>query len=422
MARYYHKDDAAPHKDPFDETGEDGERPSAFAQLLDAEVLTPQGRRYRPWESVGGTVVHVGKEYVLVDLGGKASGALARGEWGDLPAPKVGDSLEAYVREDNGSEIVLTRSLRREDVGSEVLREAWASALPVEAKVEKVVKGGFEVSVAGQRGFVPSSQIDLHPLPDPQQYVGSVFRFQVTKYGRGGRDLVLGRRGLLVEEARERALEATRALAPGQSLQATITRIAEFGAFADIGGAEGLIPLGELSRERVRSASHVVKVGDTVQVRVLRVEHAPRLRISLSLKEGGEDPWMGQATRLTPGAKVQGKVTRFGEGGAYVEVAPGVEGLVHMNHLAWHRVGSPGEVVRVGDMAEVTVLSLDLGARRLSLSLKGPPPAGAMPSSDPAEAAQWETLRKAAAAQGSGESSLAAAFARAKQRQGSKSG
>ncbi|MCA2959550.1 MAG: S1 RNA-binding domain-containing protein [Silvanigrellales bacterium] len=373
MAKFHYVDKEDLSRDPFaaEERGSD-----EFEALLSGETVNVQTRRYRQGEQVTGRVMSVGEEFLFIELGGKNAGALAIEEYkgGDALMPKLGDDVTVYVREDNGSEVILTRQLRRGETDDTALRSAYENKVPVEAKIEKVTKGGFEASLSGKRAFVPQSQIDTVPVENPEAYVGQVFKFHITEF-KGGKNIVLSRKSILREEQQETVQALLRTLSVGQVLRATVTRLADFGAFADLGGVEGLIPLSELSWKRVKKAEEVVKPGEQVNVKILRIEHAPRLRIALSLKDAGEDPWVANATRLTPGEVLEGTVVRLADFGAFVSVFEGVEGLAHVSQLTWEkRVAHPREMVKEGQAVKVHVLSFDLEGHKLSLSVKGPMP------------------------------------------------
>ncbi|NBO39132.1 S1 RNA-binding domain-containing protein [bacterium] len=271
-------------RDPF--AAEDNET-TEFEKLLASESTSASLKRYRAGEPVAGRVLRVGGEYIFVDLGGKSTATLGVEEFtsAGLSIPVVGEEIQAYVRKDSGSEIILTRSLRRGEQDDGLLRSAFETRLPVEAKVEKVVKGGFEASLSGKRAFVPLSHMELGPISEPEVYVGQVLKFLIAEYKQGGKNIVLSRKSILKDEKDAKAGEILRTLEVGQKLSATITRLADFGAFADLGGVEGLIPMSELAWKRVAKAQDIVKIGDLVNVKVIRIEHAPRLRVALSLKQ-----------------------------------------------------------------------------------------------------------------------------------------
>lgn len=374
MANFRYIDPDENTRDPFAVVDK---QDTDFEKLLDTEGPQINTKRYRMGEQVTGTVIRIGQDFVFIDLGGKNTGALSIDEFvaPDAIKPILGEPFQAYVRSDNGSEIILTRTLRRSEMDDGLLRLAHESMLPVEAKIEKVTKGGFEASVGGKRAFVPLSQMEVGRIESPEAYIGAVLKFHITEYKQGGRNIVLSRRTLLREENESKSQELLRNIEVGQTLRATITRFATFGAFADLGGVEGLIPMSELAWKRVKSAEDVVKAGEVVHVKVLKIERVPKLRIGLSLKDAGEDPWMSMATRLTPGEQIQGRITRLSEFGAFVEVIGGIEGLIHISQLTWDKkVGHPREVVKEDQEVSIHILSVDLEGHKLSLSLKGPMP------------------------------------------------
>lgn len=284
MSKFHFIDSDELGRDPF--AAEDNES-TEFEKLLASEGQSASLKRYRPGEPVSGQVLKAGSEYLFIDLGGKSTATLAVEEFvtAGLEVPGVGEEVQAFVRKDTGSEILLTRSLRRGEQDDSLVRSAYENRLPVEAKVEKVVKGGFEASLSGKRAFVPLSHMELGTVADPESYVGQVLKFLVAEFKQGGKNIVLSRRAILKDEKDAKAGEVVRNLEVGQKMPATITRLADFGAFADVGGVEGLIPMSELAWKRVVKAQDIVKEGEVVNVKVIRIEHAPRLRIALSLKQ-----------------------------------------------------------------------------------------------------------------------------------------
>jgi small subunit ribosomal protein S1 len=249
--------------------------------------------------------------------------------------------------------------------------------IPVDGTVTEVVKGGLSVDVAGVRGFVPASQIDNRFVEDLTGYVGQKLTFRITRYEPGPRgNLVLSRRALLEEEQAKRAEVTRKNLVPGAVLRGTVTRLQPFGAFVDLGGIEGMVHISELGYARVEKPEDVLAVGQEVQVVVLKLENVtdkkgrPQERIALSLKALASDPWTEATSTLAEGTRLKGIVTRLQPFGAFVEIAPGVEGLVHISELgAGRRINHPKEVVQVGQPVEAVVLSIDPQARRLSLSM-----------------------------------------------------
>jgi small subunit ribosomal protein S1 len=278
------------------------------------------------------------------------------------------------------------------------LEQAHAHGLPVEGTVRAAVKGGVEVTVAGIRGFCPISQLDVRHVADAAAFVGQRLTFRVARFapgrGRGGTNLVLSRRALLEEEAKARAAEARASLEPGKVVRGTVTSLASFGAFVDLGGIEGLLHVSELGHGRVGHPQEVLAVGQEVEVQVLKIEPpreaGGRERISLSHRALLQDPWQEHAVRLHPGARLGGRVSRLETFGAFVELEPGVEGLLHISELATadgkHAPRHPREVLHPGQQVEVTVLEVDFQRRRISLAFAPPAEEDPASASSPAAA------------------------------------
>jgi len=331
-------------------------------------------------DSVRGKILSLGRDYAFVDLGAKSEGSIEIEDLKDADGALsvgVGDTVEAVVtgkNEETGTLLLGSKQGRRMHGGSE-LEHAFQHHLPVEGLVSGVTKGGVEVQIAGMRAFCPASQVDLRFVEDLETLVGQRMPFRITRY-EGGRhgNLVVSRRELL-EEERQALAEQTRAqLEEGAVLQGTVTSLKEYGAFVDIGGIEGMIHISELAFGRVQHPKGVLTVGQQVEVMVLRIENSadPRhsQKIALSLRALAKDPWQEVERQFPVGGRVQGTVTRLQPFGAFVELAPGIEGLVHISELgAGRRVGHPHEVLETGAMVEATVLGVDREKRRIALSL-----------------------------------------------------
>src|SRR5262249_32313412 len=257
-----------------------------------------------------------------------------------------------------------------------MLAEARAGGMPVEGLVLAVNKGGFEVAVGDARAFVPLSQMDLRFVDKPDQYIGERLRFRVTEVRE--KNVVLSRRALLEDEQKALAAETRKTLGEGKVLQGKVTGVRDFGVFVDLGGVEGLVPVSELSHVRVGHPSEVVSVGDTVEVEVLRIEapnpHSPdkakhKERITLSMRARQEDPWKTFAAGLKEGDRLSGKVVRLQPFGAFVELKPGVDGLIHISALSDRRIAHPRDVVKVGESVEVVVEKVDAAEKRIGLRL-----------------------------------------------------
>ncbi|MDI9632155.1 MAG: S1 RNA-binding domain-containing protein [Acidobacteriota bacterium] len=372
-----------------------------FERLLAASDSGPAPggpREPAPGERVEGKVLAVGAETVFLDLGGGLEGILDTVEVRDLDGEvtvSVGDPLVAVVvGRDPGSRAFLLRRRgggRPGEVGPE-LRQAKEMGLPVEGIIRGVVKGGFEVELAGQRAFCPVSQIAARPVAEPEALVGQRLAFLVTRVEEGGRgrsaNVVVSRRELLEREARERAAAVRATLAPGAVVRGRVTSLASYGAFVDLGGIEGMIHTSELGHTRVASVEDVLAVGDEVEVQVLRIE-PPREgrreeRIALSIKALQRDPWKDAALRFPVGSEHPGRVMRLESFGAFVEVAPGLEGLVHVSELGeGRRLNHAREALQLGEDLVVRVADVDETRRRLSLTLLGTRHAGT------GEEAEW---------------------------------
>lgn len=343
------------------------------AMLAEMDGGKPASKRVRTGDIVKGKVISIGQTSVFVDVGGKAEGHLDRSQVSDGEGKllvKVGDTIEARVVGDEGGVLALRVKLggRGPEVRAE-LQQAAELGIPVEGTVTEVVKGGVSVDIAGVRGFCPASQIDARFVDDLSTYVGQKLSFRVTRYEP--RNLVLSRRALVEEEKQKLASETRKKLEVGVVLRGKVISFKPFGAFVDIGGMEGMLHISELGHTRVERPEDVLRVGQELDVAVLKIEPGEKgERISLSLKALANDPWQDATRSLAEGQRVKGTITRLQPFGAFVEIAPGVEGLVHISELgANRRINHPKEVVSVGQEVEAVVLAVDHEKRRLGLSM-----------------------------------------------------
>lgn len=348
-------------------------RSESFAELFAREEGGPRARRFSVGDEAEGIVAHVSADAVLVDLDAKQQGFFARtdltGPDGELKV-KVGDHVKGRVVaiDRTTSEVQLASALGKE-ARREQLVLAYEQNVPVEGRVVAINKGGAEVEVAGTRGFCPMSQLDARFVADPSTFVGQTLRFEVVKLEE--RDVVLSRRRLLEREARAARTELESSLVEGAVLRGRVTQIREFGAFVDVGGLEGLVPMRELSHDRVQRAEDMLSVGDLVEVKVMRLERdGEKLKITLSLKALTTDPWDALDTIAPRGRVLAGQVTRLADFGAFVRLAPGVEGLLHVSELG-ARVSHPSDALDVGQQLLVTVKDVDPAKRRVGLALSG---------------------------------------------------
>jgi small subunit ribosomal protein S1 len=347
------------------------------AMFAQSERDAPKAKkRPRAGDQITGKVISISKDAVFVDVGGKAEGVIERAEVSDPEGKllvKLGDSIEARVVADTGGVLTLRVKLGRGPEARAELQQAQELGIPVEGTVTEVVKGGIAVDVAGVRGFCPASQVDARFVDDLAIYIGQRLTFRITRYEP--RNLVLSRRVLLEEENARRAIETRKKLEPGAVLRGKVVGFKPFGAFVDLGGIEGMLHISELGYARVEKPEDLLSLGQEVDVAVLKIEPGAKgdkagERISLSLKALANDPWREMAAALVEGARMKGKITRLSPFGAFVELAPGVEGLVHISELgASRRINHPKEVVSVGQDVEAVVLSIDHERRRIGLSM-----------------------------------------------------
>ncbi len=356
----------------------------SFEDLLrQLDQTQPAARQGEPkvGDKVRGTIVSIAEDFVFVDLGSKTEGRM---DAGALRNPEgestvqVGDSIEASVtgKDLDSGTLLLGSQHGHKYHGLEEIRQAQAQGLPVQGQVTGSVKGGVEVLVAGMRAFCPASQIDIRFVEDLTEFVGQRLDFRVTKIEGGRRpNLVLSRRSILEEEQRTRAEQTRAQLKEGAVLAGTVTSLKDYGAFVDIGGIEGMIHISELAFGHIKHPSELLRVGQPVEVAVLRIEPAQgggksRDKIALSIRALARDPWADAEQSFPVGTRVKGTVSRLQPFGAFVELAPGVDGLVHISELgSERRVNHPSEVLTVGDAVEATVLGVDLERRRIALSL-----------------------------------------------------
>jgi len=343
------------------------------------------GRARRPQFAIGdrvrGKIVSIGQEVAVLELAGGGEGTLETlellGADGQLTV-KAGDMLEARVIALGEKQGFVALRRGAGTGGRTNLAEAAATGLPVEGLVTAVNKGGLEVDVGGVRAFCPLSQLELRPVDDPAAYIGRRLSFRVTRHeeDRRGTNVVLSRRALLEEEARARAHETRGKVVVGAVLPGVVTALKDFGAFVDVGGIEGLLPASEISFDRGTRPADVLSVGQPVTVQVMRVEKRddPKRpeQVSFSLKALERDPWLDAAAQFPAGTTTRGQVTRTESFGAFVQIAPGVEGLLHISELGAQRpLRHARDAVKPGDALEVTVLALEPDKRRISLGLAG---------------------------------------------------
>jgi len=325
---------------------------------------------------VKGKVVRIDKDEVLVDIGYKAEGVIPSNELSIRksvdPSEEVelGEEIDALVltKEDAEGRLILSKKRARFEKAWRRIEVAADSGEPVEGSVIEVVKGGLILDL-GVRGFLPASLVDIRRVHNLDEFMGQTLECKVIELNRSRNNVVLSRRAVLEEERKEVREQILGRLEPGQVVEGKIPNIVDFGAFVDLDGIDGLIHISELSWSHVNHPSEVVQIGDTVRIKVLDIDR-DRQRISLGLKQTQEDPWQRVINTHRDGDVLEGTVTKVVAFGAFVEILPGVEGLVHISELADHHVENPSEVVEPGSKLNVKILEIDEERRRLSLSIK----------------------------------------------------
>ena len=369
-------------------TNETVDKSPATGILTDADVWTtgPDGEQIPNYDAtfpeinegevVHGQVVRVDKDEVLVDIGYKSEGVIPVSELSIRRSVnpedevKLGDEIDALVltKEDADGRLILSKKRARFELAWKAIEGAAESGEPVNGKVIEVVKGGLILDL-GVRGFLPASLVDIRRVQDLDEFLGQELRCKVIELNRSRNNVVLSRRAVLEDERKEMRQAILDRLSPGDVVEGQISNIVDFGAFVDLDGMDGLIHISELSWSHVNHPSEVLEIGQDVQVKVLDIDRE-RQRISLGLKQTQSDPWQQVVEAYNEDDVVQGKVTKVVTFGAFVEILPGVEGLVHISELAQHHVENPREVVSQGDVVNVKIIEVDADRRRLSLSLK----------------------------------------------------
>ena len=358
--------------DPNDSSN--GEHEESFAELFES-YSAGMNDDIRVGDKIHGKIISITDKAVFVDTGTKADGIVEieelRDENGEMPHA-VGDLLDLFVVEVNESEIRLSKAIAGIG-GLSILKEAFENKIPVEGKVVQTIKGGFQVEVLKRRAFCPISQIDTQYVENGDIYVGQTYSFRITKLAESGRNIVLSRRALLEEELQKIRQTFMQELAVDQVYTGKVTRLMPYGVFIElVPSVEGMIHISELSWSRLEKPEEAVSLGDKIDVKVLRVEPGQKhMKISLSAKQVAGDPWQRASLDIQVGQKIIGKVVRCAPFGVFVEIKPGIDGLVHISEMSYtKRVLNPQEIVQLGQMIPVMVKEVDIPKRRISLSIR----------------------------------------------------
>jgi small subunit ribosomal protein S1 len=344
----------------------------SFAELFEESL---RGVKLQAGGLVTGEVVHVDNEVVIVNAGLKSEGVIPADEFKDESGEvtvHVGDKVEVVVEqfEDGFGETRLSREKANVIKAWEDLEKAYESQSIVKGVLTGKVKGGFTVTIDAIRAFLPGSLVDVRPVRDPSYLEGKELEFKVIKLDRKRNNVVVSRRAVVETEMSAERDALLASLEEGQIVKGVVKNITDYGAFVDLGGVDGLLHITDLAWKRVKHPSEVVNVGDEIEARVLRYDR-DRNRVSLGLKQLGEDPWVDLNRRYPEGTRLFGKVTNLTEYGAFVEIEEGVEGLVHVSEMDWTNKNiHPSKVTQVGDEVEAMILDIDPERRRISLGMK----------------------------------------------------
>jgi small subunit ribosomal protein S1 len=347
----------------------------SFEELFNS-YDTKIGQELKQGDMVEGKIISIGKTSVYIDTGTKSDGVVDKiellDENGELPF-QVNDILKLYVVSLTESEVILSKAISGAGKAT-MLEDASRNQTPVEGKVTEVIKGGFSVDILGKRAFCPVSQMDVRYVENPEDYLGQTHHFLISRFEEMGRNIVVSRRELLNEQIREEQKTFLAKVAEGDIVQGCVSKLMPFGAFIEVApGVEGMAHISELSWSRVEKPDEIVQAGDMVTVKLLKIEtrEGDTPKISLSIKQVDANPWDNMGGKFKPGDQVMGKVVRLAAFGAFVEIAPGVDGLVHISEMSHtKRVLRPEDVVHEGEQVQVVIKSIDQDSKRISLSIK----------------------------------------------------
>lgn len=364
------------YDDFFDNVDEDKAKEAELLNMVETMDVQPSSE-FSMGDRVSGTILSIGDSFIFVDVGAKNEAMISKREFmdeDDNVSVNNGDTIEAFIVSTENDEIIMSKSLGGQAMTVEELIEAKENETHIEGKVTGVNKGGFNVNLAGKKAFCPFSHIDLNYNDTPNEYLAKTFNFVITRVENRGRNIVLSRLPIL-DEVLVKELDAFEEKSVDNApVVGKISKIADFGLFVSFGAFEGLVHISEVSWDRAEKLNDTFNVGQEVQCVVLGIERKKPLRnskISLSLKALSDDPWTVLAEKVSVGDTVEGKITRLTNFGAFIQLFPGVEGLIHVSELVWgKKVRRPGDVVSVNETVKVSVLAIDLEKRSVSCSLK----------------------------------------------------
>jgi len=339
-----------------------------FADLFKEKSVTRD--TLKPGDKIEAVIAGISGENIFLDVGKKSEGIISSAEFVDEegePAVKTGDRVTVFLVSVRGGEMKFTTRIGSGQAGLEELEQAFHAGIPVEGKVIKEVKGGFQVTVAKQRGFCPYSQMGLRRVEDPEEYIDQTMAYKIIEFGSNGRNIIVSARAVLEEEREQLKEELKKTLQENDKVEGTVSSIRDFGAFVDIGGIDGLIPISELAWGQTDQVEDVLSQGQGVEVIIKRLDWEND-RISLSLKDTLENPWDKVEEKYTPATIHTGVVSRLAQFGAFVTLEPGVDGLLHISKLgSGRRINHPREVLEAGQEITVKIDGVDREEKRISL-------------------------------------------------------
>ena len=344
------------------------EHEESFAELFEKSMK--EVTSFEPGQLIEAEIVSISGGCVFLQLSGKSECQIDAEEFIDKEGNitvKVGDTIQAYFHAKKGGELLFTTKIQGDKAGKEVLESAFQNAIPVEGVVEKEIKGGYEVSIGDTRAFCPYSQMDIKRVDDPKRFVGTKQTFRITEYKEHGKNLLVSRRVLLEEERNAQLDILKKSLKEGMNIKGTVSSLQDFGAFVKIGVVRALLPISEISRDRVTDINSVLKVGQEIEASIMKIDWRNE-RITLSMKALLSDPWDIVSENYTVGSKYSGTVARITNFGAFVTLEPGLDGLIHIADMPGQgRDAKPGEALKQGKSVQVTITAIDAARRRMSL-------------------------------------------------------
>ena len=368
-------EDQIPAEDTVSEDDEDDIMFSDETENL-LEAYDETLRDFEEGEIVKGVVIKIDRDEVMIDVGYKSEGYIPISEFGTdpdgTPRVKVGDAVDVYLlrKEDQDGLVVLSKEIADQKIVWDKIAEAHERGDSIQGRITKRIKGGLKVEIDNVKAFLPASQVELRPVQNFDKYIGKSLDMKVIKLSKRRRNIVLSRRVILEEERESKRQATLSTLEVGQVRDGIVKNITQFGAFIDLGGVDGLLHKSDMSWGRVNHPSEVVAVGDKVEVMILSVD-AEASKISLGMKQKFADPWLSVETKYPIDSIVTGKVVSIVDYGAFIELEPGVEGLIHVSEMSWtRRVPHPSKVLKKGDEVQAKVLDIDPNKQKISLGLK----------------------------------------------------